>query len=221
MQTSPTRLTKPLNVWLVRILGLGIILVSIGINFSSLPGLFEDIKNQGTTQDIYHDAGVVIFVSSEAAQKGVSVGDKVLNPEDDTLGEIGTPVTLKIQAKDGSVRDVQLVRKVFDSPAYGGTLLGLSTKNSITIQLALISIPLIFASIISLLIYWLRSDDWMAVLTAVMISSIANVGVSINLFVSIFSVVTTALFFFLVYSFSKREIFASLVMGTCFALANN
>jgi hypothetical protein len=201
MQASPTRLKKPLHLWLARIIAFGLVLSSIGMSVSWLPEILEKIKHDGVVRDVMwglNESGeaIVQYVSTEAAQKGVSIGDKVLNPEDDNIGRIGTAVTLRIQSGTAPVRDLTFLREPENEVTYGGTLLGLTFDRSTTLTFLFILIPTIVAALASLMICWLRSDDWMALLTAVVLSGLAMpVFPSTNPAVIILSTLTAMLAF--------------------------
>lgn len=197
MKTSPTDLKKPLYVWLARILGLGIILASIGINLAVLPEYLQNIWHQGYVWDVYYSSqldgtSMVEAVSSEAAQKGIAVGDKLLNPEEDTLGEVGTQVTLRIQTGDLPVREATFVRTPSNSVVWGGMLFGLSQKTSTVLALLFVLIPVILGGMAALLIYWRKSDDWMAVLTGIVLTLITTIP-SDKPYVVIFGLLTLPL----------------------------
>src|SRR6266498_3241875 len=91
-----------IGMMLGRILGIGLVLISIGISIAFLPEYWNNLQHRGVVQDVYYTpqtdgTGVVENVSPEAIQKGIAVGDTLLNPEADNYGEIGTLVTLQVQ----------------------------------------------------------------------------------------------------------------------------
>lgn len=202
MQNAAIRLQKSKGMLLSRILGIGLVLISIGINLALLPEYWNNLQHRGVVQDVYFTpqtdgTGVVANVSSEAIQKGIAVGDTLLNPEADSLGEIGTPVTLQIQRGNEPARQVTFERKPADFTVYAGMMSGLSVKTSTTLSLLTVLLPLILGSIAALIICWLRSDNWMAVLTAVMLATFATAtlpGIT-NPFVVILRVLTVPLIF--------------------------
>ncbi len=75
MQSSPTRLKKPLHIWLARIFGIGIVLINIGMNLAVLSDAWQKMQHEGYIRDLYGDTqqpdgtSMVIFVSSEATEK--------------------------------------------------------------------------------------------------------------------------------------------------------
>lgn len=176
MQTSTTRLEKPLYLWLARIITLTLILVSIGVGISSLSKSLDKLKHEGVVRDVmwrFNQNGEAIIqdVSSTAEQNAVAIGDKVLNYVDDTPGKLGTPVTLHIQSGSSPARDITFVRNdPADDVVYGGIQLGLSFDLSVTLAFVLILIPLLIGAVGSLLLFWLRSNDWMALLTATVLA---------------------------------------------------
>jgi hypothetical protein len=179
MQNSAIGLQKSKGMTLSRILGIGLVLITIGINIASLPEYWDNLQHQGVVHDVYFTpqsdgTGVVDNVSPEAMQKGIAAGDTLLNPDADSPGEIGTPVTLQIQRGSDPARQVTFERKPADLTVYAGMMSGLSAKTSTTLSLLTVLLPLILGSISALLICWLRSDSWMAVLTAVMLASFVS-----------------------------------------------
>lgn len=200
MKESSTRLQNPLHLWFARIAGFSIVLITIGINIYLLPEEIDRIKRQGVVQDVYHgidEDGVAIvgFVSAEAEQKGVFVGDKILNPEDDTIGEIGSPVTLQVQTGDNSPREVTFTRKLSSPVAYSGILLGVPSETSGNLAMILSFLPIMIGSVAALLICWLRSDDWMALLTGMSLAG-SFMYHSPEFFIVIFRSLVTPLLFF-------------------------
>src|ERR1700752_3912609 len=115
MQTSTTLLKKPLYLWLVRIVTLGFILASIGIGVSSLPDVLDMLKNEGVTDVFWapdpNGEGIIQALPPTAAQKGIAIGDKVLNYKEEP-GKLGTLVTLQIQSGSAPARDITLLRNV-------------------------------------------------------------------------------------------------------------
>ena len=179
MQNSAIPLQNSKGMVLSRILGIGLVLISIGINVAFLPEYWNNLQHRGAVQDVYFTpqtdgTGVVDNVSPEAIQKGIAVGDTILNPEEDSLGEIGTAVTLQVRRGNEPAREVMFERKPADFTVYAGVMSGLSVKTSTALSLLTVLLPLILASISALLICWLRSDNRMAVLTAVMLATFAT-----------------------------------------------
>jgi len=177
MQTSTTLLKKPLYLWLARILTLGVILASIGIGVSQLPRILDKLKHEGVTDinySVYPNGEAIISdVTSTAEQNGVAIGDKVLNYEDDR-GKLGTPVTFHIQRGSSPARDITVIRNLPASyEVYGGIQLGLPFDASVLLAFLLILGPLVVGAVGALLLYFLRSNDWMALFTAIVL---ANLG---------------------------------------------
>ena len=174
MQTSSTRLKKPLYLWLARILGFGIVLANLGLNIAALPEIWQKIQHEALPQDVYYsvqpdESKMVVFVSPEAAQNGIAIGDKLLNVEDAT-GEIGTPATFRFQRGNSPVREVTLVRKPSNPVVWGGMLFGLSQETGTILALLFMVVPLLLGGS---LVCWLRSDDWMALLTGILLTTLA------------------------------------------------
>jgi signal transduction histidine kinase len=176
MQTSTTLLTKPLHLWLARMITLGIILTSIGIGVSRLPEILDKLKHEGVVLDVIwwpdqNGEAIINRLSPTAKQNGVAIGDKLLNYEDDTRGEIGTPVTLYIQRGNSPARDITFLRGPKSRVVFGGTQLGLPFDASVTLAFLFTLIPLVVGAVGALLLYWLRSNDWMALFTAMLLAN--------------------------------------------------
>ncbi len=179
MQNSAIGMQKSNGMMLGRILGIGLVLISIGISIAFLPEYWNNLQHRGVVQDVYYTpqtdgTGVVGNVSPEAIQKGIAVGDTLLNPEADSLGEIGTPVTLQVQRGNEPARQVTFDRKPENFTVYAGVMSGLSVETSTTLSLLTVLLPLILCSISALLLCWLRFDNGMAILTAVMLATFAT-----------------------------------------------
>lgn len=183
MQTSPTRLKKPLHIWLARIFGFGFILANLGTGFAALPEAWQKIKHEGSIQDVYQTvqpdgSHLVVYVSPEAAQAGIKIGDKLLNVEDNT-GEIGTSLTLRFQRGNSPVQEATLVRKPSNWVVWGAMLFGISQGTGTLLALLFILVPLILGAVAALLLCSLKSDDWMALLTGIILTVLAP-AVGIN-----------------------------------------
>jgi len=179
MQTSTTLLTRPSHLWLARIITLGIILTSIGIGVFWLPEILDKLKHEGFARDIYWELdqngeAIITYVSPTAAQNGVAIGDKVLNYGDDTVGKIGTPVTLRIQSGSSAARDITFLRNdTSNDVVYGGLQLGLPFDLSVTMAFLFIVVPMMIGGVGSLVLFWMRSNDWMALLTTTVLANLA------------------------------------------------
>jgi hypothetical protein len=183
MQTSPTRLKKPLHIWLARILGFGIILSNLATGFATLPGAWHKIQHEGNPQDVFYTlqpdgSKMVVYVSSEAAQKGIAIGDKLLDEANSAgevgNGEVGTPFTAHIQTGNSPVREVTLVRKPLDPVVWGAMLFGFSQGTGTLLALLFMIVTLLLGTVAALLVCWLKSDDWMALLTGILLSNFAS-----------------------------------------------
>lgn len=182
MQTSTTRLEKPLYLWLARIVALGFILTSIGIGVSSLPDVLDKLEHRGAVKDVIwwpdqNGEAIVNRVSSAAKQKGVAIGDKVLNADQD-IGGLGTPVTLQIQRGNSPARDITFLRGPASEVVFGGVQLGLPLGASVMVAFLFTLVPLIVGAMGSLLLYFLRSNDWMALFTAMVLANFSSVASS-------------------------------------------
>ena len=203
MQTSTTRVTKPLYLLLARIIALGLILTSIGIALFSLPTVLDKLKHEGVVRDVMwkldqHGEAIIQAVSPTAERNGLAIGDRVLNYEDDTPGKLGTAVTFRIQRGNSPARDLTFLRSApADDVVFGGMQLGLPFDMSVTLAFLFILIPVMVGAVGSLLLYWLRSNDWMALLTAIVLTYfVIPVFPSTNLFIIIFSNLLSFLLFF-------------------------
>lgn len=179
MQTSPTHLNSPLYLWLARMITLVIMLACIGISVSWLPEILDKLRQEGFVRGVMWELNqngeaIIQGVSPTAAQNGVAIGDKLLNYEEDTVDQMGTPVTLRIQTGNSPARDITFVR---DDPAnevvYGGIQLGLPFDTSVTLAFLFLLIPTLVAGSAALVIYFLRSNDWMALLTALALTGLS------------------------------------------------
>ena len=185
MQTSTTVLKNPLHLWLARIVALGFILASIGIGVSRvsrLPENLDKLKHKGITDVFWaldpNGEAIIQELSPMAAQKGIAIGDKILNYEDEP-GELGTPVTFHIQRGDLPAHDITLLRNVpADWTVLGGIQLGLPFDVSVTLIFLFTLIPMVVGAVSALLLYWLRSNDWMALFTAMVL---VNFGTAMEL----------------------------------------
>jgi len=176
MQTSTTRLEKPLYLWLARMITLGIILACIGISASRLPEILDKQKHEGIVWDIYFEVNpngeaIIGYVSPTAEQKGVAIGDKILNYKDLPPGKIGTPVTFHIQRGSLPARDITFLPGPANQVVFGGIQLGLSFDVSVIMAILFVLIPLVIGVMGSMLLYRLRSNDWMTLLTAMVLAN--------------------------------------------------
>jgi len=203
MQASTTLLKKPLYLWLARLLTLAIILACIGIGVSSSPEILDKLKHEGEERDVMwkfdqNGEAIIQDVSPTAEQNGVAIGDKVLNYEDDTPGKFGTPVTLHIQRGSAPARYITFLRgDPEDDVVFGAIQLGLPFDVSVTLAFLLILIPVMIGAVGSLLLFWFRSNDWMALLTSAVLAYFAiPVFPSTNPVIIIFSNLLSFLLFF-------------------------
>jgi hypothetical protein len=176
MHTPSTRLKKPLQIWLARIIGFGIVLGYTWINVSSIVN-YERFVQDGTVRDVNYKKDengrfIVNYVSSEAARNSIAKGDLLLNPEDlDSFGAIGSEVTLQFQRENLPPQGVTFRRQSRDFVVYGGGQIGLSPITSTRLALFFAIFPTFVSVLSALLLLWLRSDDWMVFLTILMLVS--------------------------------------------------
>lgn len=212
MQTSATRLEKPLYIWLARTITLGIILASIGIGVSWLPEILEKLNHEGSTEVYWeldqNGEAIIQYISPTAEQNGVAIGDKVLNYKDEP-GKLGTPVTFHIQRGNSPARDFTFLRgRPASDAVFGGIQLGLPFDVSATLAFLFILIPLMIGAVGSLLLYWLRSNDWMALLTATVLAAFAIPNFpSTNPVITIFYEFTGLIVFFWFLLFPNGKLF--------------
>ena len=212
MQTSATRLEKPLYIWLARTITLGIILASIGIGVSWLPEILEKLNHEGSTEVYWeldqNGEAIIQYISPTAEQNGVAIGDKVLNYKDEP-GKLGTPVTFHIQRGSSPARDFTFLRgRPASDVVFGGIQLGLPFDVSATLAFLFILIPLMIGAVGSLLLYWLRSNDWMALLTAMVLAAFAIPNFpSTNPVITIFYEFTGLIVFFWFLLFPNGKLF--------------
>jgi len=185
MNTSSTRLKKNWQIWLARIIAFGLVFAYIWIHIQSIKQ-YQSNLSEGVVWDIAYDTDengnyicCITYVSEKASQKGIAIGDQLLNPEADTVGEIDTEVRLKFQTKDSPPREVTFTRQPINFDVYGASvLLGLSARTSTILALILAVFPVVLLVLAALYICWFRSDDWMALLTAVVLIGSYDQGYS-------------------------------------------
>jgi serine/threonine-protein kinase len=150
---------------MVRVLLVAFLLFHLS-SFLQLPTVIEQLQHEGDVTEVQLDSsGVVLEVDPSAANSGISVGDVVLNLED-RPGEIGTPTTLLVRTDDESPRAVTFIRKPADLAVYTFTNWGFSLNLAIVCALSYLLVQVLLGSMVCGFILWRRSDDWMAVLTA-------------------------------------------------------
>jgi hypothetical protein len=76
----------------------------------------------------------------------------------------------------------------------GGILFGFSEESSTTLALLFVLMPIILGGIAALLIFWLKSDDWMALLTSIFLITFTAIPSS-NPYIVIFRLIITPLLF--------------------------
>jgi hypothetical protein len=83
---------------------------------------------------------------------------------------------IEVASTGGSpARDVTFLRSVpANLVVFGGIQLGLPFDVSVTVAIIFTLTPLVIGSLGSLLLFWLRSNDWMALLTSVVLANFAT-----------------------------------------------
>jgi hypothetical protein len=97
-----------------------------------------------------------------------------LNYKDLPPGKIGTPVTFHIQRGSSPARGITFLPGPASQVVFGGIQLGLPFDFSVTMAILFVLIPLVIGAMGSLLLYWLRSNDWMSLLTAMVSANFAT-----------------------------------------------
>jgi len=180
MQTSPTRLKKPWLVWMARITTAGFIFAYIWIHFVTIQEFIQE-ASVGAVLDIRYEADdnnnlILTYLSQEAINNGLHPGDRLLNPEANTFGKIGTELTFQIQRGDQPIREFTFKRQPWNEDVYGATnLLGLPPNTTITLVLFITLFITAFSIVAALLLGLLRSDDWMALLSATVLIGLYDI----------------------------------------------
>lgn len=187
----------------LRLLALITILSIVGINLMLIPGQVRSLKRAYFleiyfTESESSDYAVITSVGSEAAGKGVSVGDLVLNPQAYHEGEIGVPLTLLIKSGNAPAREVTFIPRAINYSGYFLTQLGLSPHVILHLQIIFLWASLLLTGLFSIVAFQLRLDAWLAFLVAVAFSHLSAL-VSGNPYYYFFKLfVPSALIFFLV-----------------------
>lgn len=188
-----TQLEKP---WLlpVRILWLTVLVIALGLFIAGLPLRAREIRGsyigniQATlTENQAGDVLVSPWSGSTAARAGV-LQDDILLAVDDVLvtssdqaralveGALGTQVTVSVQTGQFPPRQLTVTRE----SESGDALLkyGLSSQFAAGFVLASEILFTLLCLGVAFVIFWYRSDDWMALFSALMITMIL-VGLSL------------------------------------------
>lgn len=182
--------------WLIpaRISWLAITLIALGLFIAGLPARASDV-NRTYRGDIQasltqNQKGKIImspWSASTAARAGVLEGDILLAVNNvpitsvdqaDALlaGAIGTPVTINVQTGNFPPRQLTIQRNSLE----GGILWRFGFSNQFAVFFVLVS-EILFALActgIAVVIFWQRSDDWMAFLASLVLTMIL-VGLSL------------------------------------------
>jgi hypothetical protein len=136
-------------------------------------GVIKDISLETTVSEdggIIH-SGFIDSASLEANKMGVAYRDTVLNPEVNTPGDVGTPVTFLIKSGNAPAREVTLIRKPYNEydyilPAFveAHPIVGLRLESTFLWG------SVIFTGLFSVVAFCLGLDALMAFLTVVALS---------------------------------------------------
>lgn len=165
LPATPTRITGQFSLWLVRFLFLALILISLS-SFLQIP----DFVQSGDVRDVVwtlqaDGQTAVTHVLLTGAEKGVMVADVVINPQD-ALGALGSEVIIYFRTGQDAERPVKFTRQPTENVVYGLVSQGYSLQSSYAYFLIfLLGQSLVFA-LVSGLIFWRRSDDWLALMIA-------------------------------------------------------
>jgi signal transduction histidine kinase len=192
-QASATRLPR---FWLIpaRLFWLAATAIAISLFIAGLPARANeiDLTYRGDIQAslLQNGKGQVVFSTwpgFAAARAGVLEGDILLAVDAVQVtsaeqaasllaGAIGTPVTVSVRTGNFPVRQLTITR----SSVQGEILLryGLSSRFAVIFVLTSEILLTIVCLLVALVIFWYRSDDWMA-LFAALILTMSLVGLSL------------------------------------------
>jgi signal transduction histidine kinase len=193
---APDSSTHLKNPWLypARVLWLATTLVALGLFFAGLPARANTVSRtyRGDIQAslTQNQVGKIIvspWSASVAVRAGVLEGDVLLAVNNvpvtsveqaDALlaGVIGTPVTISVQTGNFPPRQLTIPR----SSLEGGILLryGFSSRFAVIFVLASEILFTLVCAGIAVVIFWRRSDDWMALLASLVLTMIL-IGLSL------------------------------------------
>jgi signal transduction histidine kinase len=188
-----TRIQKP---WLLsaRILWLTTSFIALGLFIAGLPVRADEVQRRyrgdiqvSLTQNQKGDVVISPLFGSTASRAGVLEGDTLVAVNDvvvtsigqaDALlvGVIGTPVTVSVRTGNFPARQFTVTRGSVD----GSILLkyGLSSQFAVIFVLANEILFAVLCLGIASVIFWYRSDDWMAMFSALIITTIL-IGLSL------------------------------------------
>ena len=191
--TSSTRLPR---FWLIpaRLFWLAATAIAISLFIAGLPSRAKDIDlwYRGDTQAglLQNSNGQVIvspYRGYAAARAGLLEGDVLLAVDDvpvtskdqaDRLlaGPVGAPVSVSVRTGNFPARQVTITR----SSVQGEILLrvGLSSRFAVIFVLASEILLTIVCLLVAFVIFWYRSDDWMALYASLILTMIL-VGLSL------------------------------------------
>lgn len=190
----------------LRTLALAFILLIFGLQLRWLPEQIQRLK-RGVVYGINfkymvgRSEAIVNDVNIKAIEKGVSVGDIVLNPEAMTEGEIGTSVTLLIKSGDAPAREVTFVRESINLAVYTAThtrFVGLSPRVRLYFVLILLWVSVLGTGVFSVVAYLFRSDAWLAFFVVAAITNFLSILGPNIAFLFFWSYFPTALILFLI-----------------------
>jgi len=187
----------------LRILALIIILSIVGVNLTLIQRQIQNLKRGSITEIGCIDSeskgyAVINRVIPEGNATGISMGDIVLNPQACLEREIGIPVTFLIKSDNAPVREVTFTPKPRSSPGYFLTLLKLSPRAIMYLQIIFLWTSLLFMSLFSIVAFWRHLDAWLVFLVILALSHLCAL-VSENPHYSFFKLfIPSALIFFLI-----------------------
>jgi hypothetical protein len=180
----------------VRILWLMITFIALGLFIAGLPKRYESLSESSYRNDIQvnvlqNQKGEIILATADwygdASQAGLLERDILLAVNDIPvtsldqaknllIGEIGAPVKLTVRTGGFPARQITVIR----GGGEGLLLrqLGITRRFAIGYVMASEILFAVICAMIGLIIFWRRSDDWMALLTSLMFV-ILLLGISI------------------------------------------
>lgn len=171
----PIRLKEITLPWAIRGIALIFIFILVGLNIMFLPDQIQRIT-QGAVWDILirtspnGSYGVVDWASKGAIEQGVSMKDIVLNPEADSLGEIGTSVKFMIKSGDAPVHEVTFLRRPYGVSRYTETAPASILRTFMYIEIVFLLLSIFFTVGFSLVAFWRNLDAWLAFLLILLFS---------------------------------------------------
>jgi predicted Ser/Thr protein kinase len=179
-----TRISHPRRLWIARFLWVLLALLNLSVFAAALinsstvfrwgtPLRFYDYLQNDTgdfvvvapeeqTAQVVHAGDILVAVNGTALSGQMSRLD-VYNL---MIGEIGSPITLTVRSDVERLHDVTIPRLSAVYSIAGGLNLGLSRDFAATTVQALDILVFLASVVVAGLIFWRRSDDWMALWAA-------------------------------------------------------